>query len=83
MPRKDIVKDWETNAIYICEPTINGQCRATDCYISGGQCCLTMHKAYESPYISKKEVKAITPNIASDLLPRILKKLRSQKMHTN
>lgn len=83
MRSRDLVKDWEANEVYICEPTINLSCKGTECYVSGGQCCLTTHKEYESPYISKKAVEAITPNIASDRLPRILKKLRSQKMHAN
>lgn len=82
MPSQKSQNNWETR-YFICEPTINTECEGMECYVSGGQCCMTTNPEFKSPYISLDAIKAITPNVASDLLPRVMKQLRSQKLHAH
>ena len=68
------------NKLFVCEPTLNKRCRKQECYTNGGDCCMTTHKEYESPYISRDFVYKMSPHLASDLLPRTLRGLRERKL---
>lgn len=72
---------WIDN-YYICEPSKNHNCKMTECYINGGMCFLTSDKDAVSPYITKKLVEKVSPTLSSDLLPRTLRQIRSQKIQS-
>lgn len=68
--------------LYICEPTLNHTCKETECYAHGGMCFLTHDKDAKSPYLSKEWVEKVSPTFGSDLLPRTLQQIRSQKIQS-
>ena len=68
------------NSFYICEPSLNRECKFSECYAHGGQCFLTSNEKAESPYISKEVVDKLSPTLGSDLLLRSLQQIRNERM---
>lgn len=66
---------------YICDPSKRTDCRRQECYINGGQCCLTKNREYKYDGLDEKLVEVIDKYIlhGSPKLPFIIRRLISQK----
>jgi len=65
--------------IFVCDPEKNTECSKTDCYVTGGRCCLTFNEDFKCDIFDQEFLEKLEPFSYGDFLPKVLRKIYSQK----
>ena len=67
--------------VYVCDPSKRNDCNKTECYINGGECCMTTDESCKCTDIDDHTVEVINRYFSNGgrALPGIIRSIVKQK----